>query len=179
MLRALLILTLPLATLAVPLAEQQSGPSVTIADGTLLGSSSRGVDSFKGIPFAQPPVGDLRLRAPRPLSQGFGTRQATQSGKACPQLFTSVNTGLLPADALGMLLNTPLVQEITNAGEDCLTIDVQRPAAATEDSKLPVLFWIFGGGFELGSNSMYDGASIVRKSISLGEPIIYVAVNYR
>lgn len=164
---------------AVPLDERQSGPSVTIANGTLLGSSSQGVDSFKGIPFAQPPVGDLRLRAPRPLAQGFGTRQATQSGRACPQFFSQVNTGILPQDVVGRLLNTPLFQRITDAGEDCLTIDVQRPATATANSKLPVLFWIYGGGFEVGSNGMYDGGSLVRKSISLGEPVIYVAVNYR
>ncbi|KAI5366311.1 Putative carboxylesterase, type B, carboxylesterase type B, active, alpha/Beta hydrolase [Septoria linicola] len=179
MFKALLLPLLSAAVLAAPLDERQAGPSVTISNGTLIGSSSQGVDSFKGIPFAQPPVGDLRLRAPRPLTQGFGTRQATQSGRACPQFMTNVNTGVLPADALGRLLNTPFLQRAQNAGEDCLTIDVQRPSTATASSKLPVLFWVYGGGFEFGSNGQYDGSSIVRKSISLKEPVIYVAVNYR
>ncbi|PPJ50816.1 hypothetical protein CBER1_06504 [Cercospora berteroae] len=179
MLKNFLLPLLAATAYAAPLDERQSGPTVTIANGTLIGSSSQGVDNFKGIPFAQAPVGDLRLRAPRPLAQGFGTRQATQSGKACPQFFQNVDSGVLPADALGQLLNTPLLQKITNAGEDCLFIDVARPAGANANSKLPVLFWIYGGGFELGSNGMYDGGSLVRKSISLKEPVVYVAVNYR
>jgi carboxylesterase type B len=65
------------------------------------------------------------------------------------------------------------------AGEDCLTVNVNRPIGTTSTSKLPVLFWIFGGGFELGSTLMYDGASLVADSISDGQPIIFVAVNYR
>ena len=179
MFKNLLLPLLSAAAFAAPLEGRQSGPSVTIADGTLIGSTSQGVDSFKGIPFAQPPVGNLRLRKPLPLAKGFGTRQATQSGPACPQFGTTTNTGLLPADALTKFLNTPLAQNITNASEDCLFIDIVRPSNATSSSKLPVLYWIYGGGFESGSNGMYDGSSLVKKSISLGEPVVYVAVNYR
>lgn len=179
MLSLLTLSLLSAAAIAAPVEERQSGPSVTIANGTVVGSTSQGVDSFKGIPFADPPVGDLRLRAPRPLSKGFGTFTATGSPRACPQFFTPVNQGNLPQDALGKLVNTPLVQQITNAGEDCLTININRPSTATSSSKLPVLFWIYGGGFEAGSAGMYDGSSIVRKSISLKQDVIYVAVAYR
>ncbi|KAK4504449.1 hypothetical protein PRZ48_005365 [Zasmidium cellare] len=156
-----------------------AAPSVTITNGTIIGYSSGGIDSFKGIPFAQPPVGNLRLRPPQSINQTFGTFQATGSPRACPQFFTQANTGVLPQDVLSTLLYSPLVQEITNAGEDCLTLNVQRPSNVNASSKLPVLFWIFGGGFEIGSTSSYDGGSIIRKSISVKEPVIYVSVNYR
>jgi triacylglycerol lipase len=76
-------------------------------------------------------------------------------------------------------LDTPLFQTVTNAGEDCLTINVMRPTGTTSSSNLPVLFWIFGGGFELGSTEMYDGAGLVADSITDGQPIVFVAVNYR
>lgn len=165
--------------LALPLETRQSGPSVTIVGGTVVGSSTNNVDTFKGIPFAQPPVGPLRLKPPQPLNSSFGTFDGTQEPKACPQFINVFNPDSLPADAVDQLLNSPLLQTATNQGEDCLTINVQRPAGVAEDAKLPVLFWIFGGGFELGWSGMYDGSSIVQRSVQTGKPIIYVAVNYR
>lgn len=179
MLNFLILPLLSAVALAAPLDERQSGPSVTIQNGTVVGSSFAGVDSFKGIPFAQPPVGNLRLRPPQSINKSFGTLQATGMPKGCPQFISQVNTGNLPQDALGMLLNSPLVQTVTNSGEDCLTINVQRPAGVSPSAKLPVLYWIYGGGFEAGSAGMYDGSSIVKKSVSQKQPIIYVNVNYR
>lgn len=169
---------------ALPLDERQTtSPSVTISNGTVVGSSSGGVDSFKGIPFAQPPVGDLRLRAPKPLATGFGTLQATGQPKACPQFTFQVDYSGNPANldttVLGLLSDTPYGQTITNAGEDCLTLNVQRPSTATSTSKLPVVFWIYGGGFEFGSTQSYDGTSLIQRSVTIGKPVIYVAVNYR
>lgn len=78
-----------------------------------------------------------------------------------------------------MLLDTPLFQTVTDAGEDCLTLSIYRPSGTTASSKLPVLFWIFGGGFELGSTATYDGAGLVADSMADNKPIIFVAVNYR
>lgn len=66
----------------------------------------------------------------------------------------------IPTAALGQLLNSPLVQTILNAGEDCLYLNVHRPAGTKAGDKLPVLFWIYGGGFELGWNYMYDNPSL-------------------
>lgn len=175
-------LVLPLlaaAAIAAPIEERAAGPSVTIQNGTVVGSSASGVDSFKGIPFAQPPTGTLRLRAPQTIASSFGTITATGSPTACPQFYSQVDTTNIPDDALGELLDSPVFQEATVTGEDCLTLNVQRPSNVTSSSKLPVVFWIFGGGFEFGSTQSFDGTNFINKSISLGEPVIYVEVNYR
>nr|POF25997.1 putative secreted lipase [Quercus suber] len=179
-----LIFTPLLATLAlaIPTVERAAAPSVTIQNGTLIGATNSGIDSFKGIPFAQPPVGNLRLKPPQSVTNSFGTLMATGSPRACPQQIIQVDqTGLLnlPSDVLGLLLDSPLLQNVTNAGEDCLTMQVYRPAGTAPDSKLPVVFWIFGGGFELGWSEMYDGSNFVARSVELGKPVIFVAVSYR
>ncbi|KAH6723829.1 lipase [Leptodontidium sp. 2 PMI_412] len=170
------------ATLAAPPGKRAAAPTVAIASpsATIIGSSSTTVETFNGIPFAKPPVGPLRLKPPQSLSAALGTVIATGIPKSCPQMFFSNDlTSVLPTAVLGLLLETPLFQTVTNAGEDCLTVNVQRPVGTTASSKLPVLFWIFGGGFELGSTLMYDGASLVKESVDNGQPIIFVAVNYR
>lgn len=156
-------------------------PTVTIASpqATIVGLPGL-IEAFPGIPFAKPPVGPLRLKPPQPLTEPLGTYHATSNGKACPQfIFSDTVNDAIPTSALGLLLNTPLFQTITNAGEDCLNINVQRPVGTTADAKLPVLFWIFGGGFEIGWNSMYDGTGWVLDSVAQGKPIIFVTVNYR
>lgn len=169
----------PLA-LAVP-AKRASGPTVTIAApaATVIGSSTSDVDTFNGIPFARPPTGSLRLKPPQPLTSALGTVTATGTAKACSQFFFQVDSSSLPVDILGTILDLPIFQTVTNAGEDCLTININRPTRTTYSSKLPVLFWIFGGGFELGSTLIYDGASLVADSVTQGKPIIFVGVNYR
>ncbi len=168
--------------LAAPAPNKRaSTPTVTIAypEATIIGLGGT-VEQFPGIPFAQPPVGPLRLKPPQPLTGPLGTIHATENGKACPQfVFSDTINDAIPTAEIGLLLNTPLFQTVLNAVEDCLVINVQRPAGTTADSKLPVIFWIFGGGFEIGWNSMYDGASCVKKSVAEGKPIIFVAVNYR
>jgi carboxylesterase type B len=178
---SLLISFLPLALATPAQLEKRAGPTVIAPApaATIVGKSSLNVESFNGIPFAQPPVKQLRLKPPQPLTSGLGKVDATGTAKACPQFFFSLNPNNFPTNVIGEILNTPLFQAVTNAGEDCLTINVQRPAGTTKDSKLPVLFWIFGGGFELGATAMYDGSSLVSDSIAQGKPIVFVAVNYR
>lgn len=173
-----IIAFLPLA-LAAP--AKRAAPTVVAPSpgATVVGKSSSNVETFNGIPFAQPPTGQLRLKPPQPLTSSLGTIDASGTAKACPQFFFSVDDSNFPTNVLGTILNTPLFQTVTNAGEDCLTINVQRPAGTTKDSKLPVLFWIFGGGFELGSTQMYDGTSLVQESVTQNKPVIFVAVNYR
>ncbi|KAF9738914.1 hypothetical protein PMIN06_003595 [Paraphaeosphaeria minitans] len=180
---AVLLSLLPLviaAPAAIPLEKRASPTVVAPSPGaTVVGKSLLGIETFNGIPFAQPPTGKLRLKPPQPLTSSVGKVDGAQIPKACPQFFFSLDESSFPANVLGTILNTPLFQRVTNAGEDCLNINIQRPAGTTSSSKLPVLFWIFGGGFELGSTQMYDGTSLIASSISEGKPVIFVAVNYR
>lgn len=161
--------------------RRAGNPTVTIAypTATVVGASTGNVDSFKGIPFAQQPTGSLRLKPPQALQSALGTVEATGVPRACPQFYFTTNANDFPAGVLGTLLNTPLFQTVTDAGEDCLNLNVIRPSGTTASSKLPVIFWIYGGGFELGSTQTYDATSFVANSISIGKPVIFVAVNYR
>jgi acetylcholinesterase len=172
---------LPVA-LTAPTGEKRQvsvGPIVQTQYATVVGTSEGGVDSFKGIPFAQPPVGPLRLKPPQPIVANLGIVDATGVPRACPQFLTATNTSSLPSDTLAKLLETPAIQGATDSGEDCLTLNVQRPSSATAGSNLPILFWIFGGGFEFGSTQSYDATQLILNSVVQGKEIIYVAVNYR
>jgi carboxylesterase type B len=172
---------IPLALAAPAQLDKRAAPTVVAPSpqATVAGKEGLGVETFNGIPYAQPPVGQLRLKPPQPITSAVGNVDGTASPRGCPQFFFSVDDNNIPSAVLGTLLNTPLFQAVQNSGEDCLTINVQRPAGTKADAKLPVLFWIFGGGFELGATSMYDGTSLVAESVAQGKPIVFVAVNYR
>jgi carboxylesterase type B len=175
-------LTLVPLALAAPAQVQKRAAPIVIApspQATITGKDLLGVESFNGVPFAQPPVGQLRLKPPQPITSAIGNVDGTGIAKACPQMFFSTGDLDFPTNVLGTLLNTPLFQVVTNAGEDCLTLNVQRPTGTKANAKLPVLLYIFGGAFELGSTSMYDGTSLVAESVTQGKPIVFVAVNYR
>ncbi|OAA55528.1 sterol esterase [Niveomyces insectorum RCEF 264] len=148
-------------------------------EGKVIGVSLAGIDSFRGVPFAQPPVGDLRLRPPQRYGTSVGTRDATGLGPSCPQMYFSVGNGSPLTEFLGDLIDIPLSQTATNTQEDCLTLNIQRPAGSTKDSKLPVVFWIYGGGFELGTNAMYDASGLIALGVSIHQPFLFVGVNYR
>ncbi|KAF7198555.1 putative secreted lipase [Pseudocercospora fuligena] len=188
MLSLLSSLALITSALAVPLEQRQStsSPQVTISNGTVVGFLSDGVESFSSIPFAQAPVGNLRLRPPQPLAESFGTIQAVDPAPACPQFAFQVDelnlenlAADIVSDIIGELIQSPIGQTAINQDEDCLFITVQRPAGTTSDSALPVAFWIYGGGFEAGWSAMYDGTNLVKQSIALDGPVVYVAVGYR
>lgn len=164
---------------AAPLARAVA-PSVQITGGTITGTSDLTVDTFNGIPFAEPPVGDLRLRAPQPLKHPLGTFTAVGIPKSCPQQSPiNLDSYGLPSSVLSQVTGNPLVQVTTDTSEDCLTLNVQRPAGLSADTSLPVLVWIYGGGFEFGSTQMYDGGNLVKTSIALGKPFLFVEMNYR
>ncbi|KAI2467784.1 sterol esterase [Annulohypoxylon bovei var. microspora] len=160
------------------LEERAVTASVVIPQGTLVGSVIGGVENYGGIPFAEAPTGNLRLKPPQRLNSSLGTFDATGVGPSCPQMFFSTEGDLITT-LLGDLIDTPLFQTVTGQTEDCLTMRVQRPTGTTSNAKLPVLFWIFGGGFELGSPQMYDASSLVSNGVSQGKPFIFVSVNYR
>lgn len=162
-----------------PHKTNNDNPTVTIANGTIEGRVEDGVESFNGIPFADPPLKDLRLRPPRPLTKSFGKIKSVKNARSCSQFIAQSHSGNLPESAVSTLTNLPIIQAIADFGEDCLTINVIRPVNTTANAKLRVLFWIFGGGFELGSTAQYDGSQFVAQSVRLNEPVIWVAVNYR
>ncbi|KAJ7609760.1 Alpha/Beta hydrolase protein [Mycena polygramma] len=157
-----------------------AAPTIKLDAGTFTGTaSSSNTQSFLGIPFAQPPVGDLRFRLPVPVAPYNGSHTVNAFGPACPQQAVKlpVLSGL-PEEVIDYVANSAFGVLFPSA-EDCLTVNVIKPTSATATSKLPVVVWIFGGGFELGSPAMYDGVTIVQRSISMGEPVIYVSLNYR
>lgn len=133
---------------------------VKIANGTLEGTFNKetGVRSFKGIPFAEPPVGDLRWKPPQPPKDWSGVRKADKFG---PRAMQRNVFGDMNFRANGM-------------GEDCLYLNVWTPAK-TGRKKLPVLVYFYGGGFIAGDGSepRYDGESMATKGI------VAVTVNYR
>ncbi|KAK7955246.1 alpha/beta-hydrolase [Apiospora saccharicola] len=136
--------------------------SVTIANGTLVGveDSTSGVQKFLGIPYAQPPIGDLRLRQARPLNSSFGALQASAFGHSC------YGAGSKP-----------------NASEDCLTLNIWRPPGKGAEAKelLPVLVWLYRGGLAAGytSDPLFEGTNMVSISTEIQKPVILVSINYR
>jgi len=143
-------------------AAQQAPPVVRVDSGQLQGVAADGVVSCKGIPFAAPPVGDLRWRPPQPAARWTGVRQAQEFGADCMQ----GRFGPPPAPG------APVERA---PSEDCLFLNVWTPASATLSSKLPVMLWIYGGGFMGGSSAMplTSGAQFAKQGV------ILVAANYR
>lgn len=134
----------------------------TIAQGKLVGfETADGAHSWRSIPFAAPPVGALRWRAPRDPESWGARRDATKFGPRCPQISNGLNSseGLEPGLFLG--------------DEDCLTLDIYAPPDA-KDRDLPVMVWVHGGSNVWGRSSSYDGSLL-----AINEDVIIVAVQYR
>lgn len=135
-----------------PVVENRAtGPQVTLSiNNTVIGLTSGKVEKFAGIPFADPPIGNLRLRPPQKLTTSLGSAfEAINPAAACPQMVISTAGNSIITDALGELAQTPLFEKALNIDEDCLTVSVMRPVGYDANASLPVLFWIFGGGFEV------------------------------
>src|SRR6185312_10005527 len=145
---------------AVSTVSNAATDQVTVYTGKLQGTinADGSVRMFKDVPFAAPPVGDLRWKAPQPALKWTGVRAADKFGSACLQ--TNVFGDIYFRDA--------------QPSEDCLNLDIWIPAKAAS-SKLPVLVWYYGGGFVAGSASepRYDGEVLAKKGI------IVVNANYR
>ncbi|KAI6026036.1 Alpha/Beta hydrolase protein [Pisolithus marmoratus] len=169
--------------IATHVAKRDS-PLVALDYGSFRGfSSAFSTESFLGVPFAQPPVGNLRFNKPVPPPSFTGVKNATWYGNACPQMSLLAPGVPLPnnPDLSGVTtyLGELQPQGIVAASEDCLYTNVVRPAGVTSGANLPVVVWIYGGAFMAGDASAYNGTSIVARSMSLKTPIIYVSFNYR
>jgi para-nitrobenzyl esterase len=144
------------------LAAVTSAPRETVVStelGVLRGVTENGVESFRGIPFAAPPVGNLRWRPPQPATPWNEVRSAAYFGADCDQT-------PLPYDS------APLRSTLS---EDCLYLNIWRPAFPATGAKAPVMVWIHGGGFTTGgaSSAVLAGDSFARKGV------IMVSANYR
>ena len=132
-----------------PVEERGAAPTVTISTGTIVGASRLATEAFNGIPYALPPTGDRRLRPPVRLTSSVGTYDASGIPNACPQFLASTESNDLLGKVLDSVTGTPLFQKALKVSEDCLTVNVVRPKGTAAGDKLPVLLWIFGGGFEV------------------------------
>jgi para-nitrobenzyl esterase len=143
-------------------APGQTPAVVRFDSGALQGVVDDGIAAFKGIPYAAPPAGELRWRPPKPAASWTGVRPAVEFGADCMQ------GRFGPPPAAG-------APGPPASSEDCLFLNVWRPASARSGAKLPVMVWIHGGGFVFGSGSspMTSGAQFAKHGVVL------VSLNYR
>ena len=158
--KKLAFLTVTLFTYSIMLAQTiaDAAPHVKTANGMLEGVNSSGIRIFKGVPFAKPPVGELRWREPQAPVSWQGVRKADKFGPRAMQL----------------PVFSDMIFRSNGVSEDCLYLNVWTPAQSFAE-RLPVLVYFFGGGFRAGDGSeyRYDGESMARKGI------VAITVNYR
>ena len=142
---------LAVAIVAVPWMSLAANTTVSVEQGQLQGTKEEGLTVFRGVPFATPPVGELRWRPPQPVAKWEGLRPAD---KFAPQCVQSIQAPAM--------------------SEDCLYLNVWTPAKSPS-ARVPVLVWIFGGGFNVGATSVptYSGEQLARKGVVL------VSISYR
>ncbi|KAI8945082.1 putative lipase [Xylaria longipes] len=136
---------------------------------TYEGLDRSGIEVFLGIPFGEDTGGANRFKPPRPYAPARGTvLNARSYGPACPQSMDAASPPFTYTD-------------VTDISEDCLNLVIGRPAGTTKHSRLPVMVWIYGGGFWSGQNREATTApdGMVRESVANGLPVIMVAINYR
>lgn len=113
-----------------------------------------------GIPFAHPPTADRRMKPPERLTEPMGTFDGTGPAGTCPQFFTSNDANNLLLDTVGDVVQIPFIQNATGQSEDCLSVTIARPEGTKADAKLPVMYRIFGGGFEVFGFDTYASKNI-------------------
>ncbi len=168
---SLLGLAAALACASEPTAPVPSTNPTTLRQlpaGAVVGTAGRyGGHAWLGLPYAEPPQGELRWRAPQPLLPWTGTREALASAASCPQLASPL--GGDDSASPGTLVGS----------EDCLYLDVYAPAfkegrLPSPAARLPVMVWIHGGGNTIGAARSYDGSRLAAT-----HQLIVVAINYR
>jgi len=146
------------AALAASVLPAAAPDTVKVDTGRVKGAAANGVVAFKGIPFAAPPVGALRWKAPQPAPQWKGVRDALEFGPRCMQ---------------GRIYNDMVFRD-KGPSEDCLYLNVWTPSTSAK-GRLPVMVWIYGGGFGAGAASepRQDGENLAKKGVAV------VSMNYR
>ncbi|TQJ30403.1 carboxylesterase/lipase family protein [Microbacterium sp. SLBN-146] len=146
---------------SAPIADTSESVQVDITTGMLRGIRAGGIDRFRGIPFAAPPVGPRRFAAPERVDAWEGVRPALDFGPTAPQ---SPYRG-----ELGELLTCPVIE-----GDDVLTVNVWSPTDAAA-RPAPVILWLHGGALERGTSAQsgYDGTTFAR------DGVVFVSANYR
>ena len=129
---------------------------VQVAQGLLGGRVENGVRHFLGVPYAAPPLGELRWKAPQPVSAWPGRRDASQFGNICPQRPNAI---------------TGNPDRTLSGNEDCLYLNVYTPLEAHQ---APVMVWVHGGSFDTGTGNLYDGSKLAREN-----GVVVVSLNYR
>ncbi len=136
---------------------------------TYKGLERNGIEVFLNIPFGQDTSGENRFKPPQPYVPKPGSTINAQSlGHSCPQ-------------RTGKVLSPLALANVTDISEDCLNLNIGRPRGCSFDSRLPVMIWIYGGSFWVGTNgeptTRPDG--LVLESLQNGLPVIHIAINYR
>jgi para-nitrobenzyl esterase len=139
-------------------AQQATGPTVKTASGIVRGVTEGDVDNFLGVLYAAPPVGEFRWRPPQPVTAWQGERDATKFGANCAQSGWGAAAGTIQA----------------GSSEDCLFLNVWRPANTKPGAKLPVMVWIHGGAFVAGSGADPGAGNQFAK-----QGVILMTFNYR
>lgn len=139
--------------------EKSKQPIVRISSGFVQGLKNGDIESFKGIPYAGAPTGEFRWRPPQPAPSWKGIRDASKFCADCAQADWPRTSGTIRE----------------NTSEDCLFLNIWKPSNAKSDKKLPVMVWIYGGGFVGGSSS--DSQTSGEQFAKLG--VILINFNYR
>jgi para-nitrobenzyl esterase len=129
---------------------------IRTASGMVRGVKEGDVDIFRGIPYAAPPVGEIRWRPPQPVASWEGVRDAKEFGPSCAQAGWGAAPGSIQA----------------GSSEDCLFLNIWKPAGAKKGAKLPVMVWIHGGAF-IGGNGNTSGDQFAKQGV------ILISINYR
>ncbi|XP_041670460.1 carboxylesterase 5A-like isoform X2 [Cheilinus undulatus] len=149
---------------------ERSGPVVALKTGTVRGryvavKGAEQVEVYLGVPYARPPLGQLRFTAPQPAEPWEGVRGATELPKRCLQ-----ETEPMGNEWETFPINYPTVE----MSEDCLYLNVYRPAGTASGDKLPVMVWIHGGALATGAASEYDGSALAAY-----HNVVVVIIQYR